>query len=204
MGQAQADPWPKRGLAANDDIPIQNFGGSYQGHPSQINWQYNWDSTTKQKQSWAEFVPMLWGLGSDHTSVWFDHAWYWLVNGGSGHILGFNEPDLASQSHLTPQQAADGYRTYMKPFIGHAQIGSPAVTNGGHDWMQQFLNLCQDCGISFLAIHWYNGYNQFGDFQNWVNRMCSLANGKQVWITEVWNQTYSLYLSITPDDPGLC
>lgn len=34
--------WPKRGLAYNEDIPIYEFGGSWEGAPSQVNWQYNW------------------------------------------------------------------------------------------------------------------------------------------------------------------
>lgn len=33
-----ADPWPKRGLAANDDVPIWQFGGEWNGHHSQVNW----------------------------------------------------------------------------------------------------------------------------------------------------------------------
>jgi hypothetical protein len=177
--------WPKRGLAANEDIPISQFGGTNAGRSSQVNWQYNWDSTTNQKQSWAEYVPMLWGLTSDHISVWNDRASYWLSQGGSGHLLGFNEPDNSGQSDLTVAQAVQGYRTYMNPFIGRAQIGSPAVTNGGYDWLSQFLSQCTDCGITFIAAHWYNDHTLFADFQNWVNSLCSLGNGKQVWITEV-------------------
>ncbi|KAH8902330.1 hypothetical protein BR93DRAFT_261629 [Coniochaeta sp. PMI_546] len=176
--------FPKRGLATNEDIPITQFGGTNAGRSSQVNWQYNWDSTTNQKQSWAEYVPMLWGLQSDHTSVWNDRASYWLSQGGSGHLLGFNEPDLASQASLSVAQAVQGYRTYMKPFIGRASIGSPAVTNGGYDWLSQFLSQCNDCGINFIAAHWYNDHTLFTDFQNWVNRLCTLGNGKQVWITE--------------------
>lgn len=177
--------FPKRGLAANEDIPISQFGGTNGGRASQVNWQYNWDSNTNQKQSWAEYVPMLWGLQADHTNVWFDRASYWLANGGSGHLLGFNEPDLGSQSSLTVAQAVSGYRTYMKPFIGRASIGTPAVTNGGYNWLSQFLSQCNDCGINFIAAHWYNDHALFADFQNWVNRLCTLGNGKQVWITEV-------------------
>ncbi|KAK3936621.1 hypothetical protein QBC46DRAFT_25011 [Diplogelasinospora grovesii] len=184
LAKPAAASWPKRGLAANEDIPIWQFGGSWEGNPSQVNWQYNWGSTTSQKQSFAEYVPMLWGLGSDHTGVWSDNAWYWLVNGGSGHLLGFNEPEQTSQSNISPQDAANAYRTYFTPFIGHAQIGSPAVSNDGYAWMQQFLSACSDCGINFLAIHWYNDYTQVDDFKNWVNSMCALGGGKQVWITE--------------------
>jgi hypothetical protein len=55
-----ANPFPKRGLAANEGVPIWQFGGSWEGAPSQVNWQYNWYSTTSQKQSFCEYVPMLW------------------------------------------------------------------------------------------------------------------------------------------------
>jgi Glycosyl hydrolase catalytic core len=54
-----ADPWPKRGLGANEDVQIWQFGGSWEGRPSQVNWQYNWYSTTSQKNSFCEYVPML-------------------------------------------------------------------------------------------------------------------------------------------------
>jgi hypothetical protein len=180
-----ADPWPKRGLAANDDIPITQFGGSYNGHTSQVNWQYNWDSTTSQKQSWAEFVPMLWGTQSYHTDQWSTNAWNWINNGGTGHLLAFNEPEQTGQANLSPTDAANAWRTYMEPFYGHAQLGAPAVSNDGYSWISQFLQACSDCHIDFIPIHWYNDWTLESDFENWVNSICSLGGGRQVWITEV-------------------
>lgn len=182
---ALADDWPKRGLAANDDIPIYEFTGTWEGDASQVNWQYNWDSTTTQKQSFAEYVPMLWGTASDHTTDWFSNAWYWLLDGGSGHLLAFNEPEVADQADLSAADAAAAWMTYMEPFAANAQLGSPAVSNDGYAWMEEFLEACSDCTIDFLAVHWYNDYTLFSDFQNWVDSICDLGNGKQVWITEV-------------------
>lgn len=184
-GVAVADPWPKRGLAANDGIPIWQFGGEWLGHKSQVNWQYNWDSTTNQKQSFAEFVPMLWGTQSYHTDQWFDNAWYWLNNGGSGHLLGFNEPDRPDQAHMTPGEAVDAWRKYMEPFVGHAQLGAPAVSNGGYDWLRQFLDQCSGCHIDFIPVHWYNDHSLEFDLENWVNKVCRLGGGRPLWITEV-------------------
>ncbi|KAK3181589.1 hypothetical protein K4F52_007144 [Lecanicillium sp. MT-2017a] len=183
-GVAVADPWPKRGLAANDGIPIWQFGGEWLGHKSQVNWQYNWDSTTNQKQSFAEFVPMLWGTQSYHTDQWFDNAWYWLNNGGSGHLLGFNEPDRPDQAHMTPGEAVDAWRKYMEPFVGHAQLGAPAVSNGGYDWLRQFLDQCSGCHIDFIPVHWYNDHRLEFDLENWVNKVCRLGGGRPLWITE--------------------
>jgi hypothetical protein len=108
--------WPKRGLAANDDIPIWQFGGYWEGAPSEVNWQYNWGSTTDQKQSFCEYVPMLWGDDAGHTNSWFSDASYWLADGGSGHLLAFNEPEQSDQSNISPQDAANAYRTWMSMY----------------------------------------------------------------------------------------
>ncbi|KAM0484483.1 hypothetical protein ACHAPX_001909 [Trichoderma viride] len=179
-----ADPWPKRGLAANDDVPIAQFSGSWNGFGSQVNWQYNWDSTTSQKQGWAEFIPMLWGTQSYHTNQWSSNAWYWLNNGGSGHLLAFNEPEQSGQANLSPGDAAAAWRQYMEPFHGHAQLGAPSVSNDGYNWLSQFLQACSGCNIDFIPIHWYNDHTQEGDLENWVNSICALGNGRQVWLTE--------------------
>jgi hypothetical protein len=133
---------------------------------------------------------MLWGTASDHTDSWFSDASFWLAN-GSGHLLGFNEPEQAGQSNLTPQQAADAYRQYLTPFVGRAGLASPAVSNDGLGWMQEFMSECGDCGIDYMAVHWYNNWDQFSDLQNWINEICALGNGRQVWLTEVRFQPHS-------------
>ncbi|XWX02060.1 hypothetical protein V2A60_010092 [Cordyceps javanica] len=170
-GQAvAADPWPKRGLAANDDVQVWQFGGSWLGHKSQVNWQYNWDSTTGQKQDFAEYVPMLWGTQSYHTQPWFDNAWHWLNVGGSGHLLAFNEPDRDDQAHLSVGDAVGAWKQYMEPFAGHAQLGAPAVSAAGLNWLQDFLRQCNGCHIDFVPVHWYGGATYEHDFENYINR----------------------------------
>jgi hypothetical protein len=179
-----ANPWPKRGLAYNEDIPIWQFGGSWEGAPSQVNWQYNWDSSTSNKQSFAEYVPMLWSDASDHTSRWVGNA-NAALSSGSGHLLSFNEPDDSQQANMGVQQAANSFRTWMTPFHGRAQLGSPAVTNGGLSWLSEFLGECGDCEIDFVAVHWYDSASNFAYFTSFINQVCSIANGRQVWLTEV-------------------
>ncbi|KAK2608943.1 hypothetical protein QQS21_002519 [Conoideocrella luteorostrata] len=178
-----AENGPKRGLAANEDIPISKFGGEDHGKKSQVNWQYNWDSTTKKKQPWAEYVPMLWGTQSFHTDQWFDNAWYWISHGDTGHLLAFNEPDRPDQANLSPGDAANGWKKFMEPFVGHAQLGAPAVSNGGYQWLSQFLGACEDCHIDFIPVHWYNDYTLENDLESWVNKICELG-GRKIWITE--------------------
>jgi len=72
----------------------------------------------------------------------------------------------------------------MEPFVGHAQLGAPAVSNDGYAWLQQFLQACSGCHIDFIPIHWYNDHTQASDLEDWVNKICTLT-GRQVWLTEV-------------------
>ncbi|KAL1847256.1 hypothetical protein Daus18300_013991 [Diaporthe australafricana] len=176
-----ADGVPKRGLGANDDVFITGFGGD----GGSVNWLYNWDSNTTNKQEFTEYVPMLWGIGWDHTSAWDAHASSWIA-AGSQHLLAFNEPELASQSNLDPTAAADAYRKYMQPFAGKAHLGAPAVTNDGREWLTQFLEQCSDpgCTVDFVPIHWYNPANCLEDFKGFVTDMCKIAGDRPVWITE--------------------
>lgn len=183
IGTAVADPFPKRGLAANDDVPITGFGGPNTGHKSQVNWQYNWDSTTSQKQVWAEYVPLLWGTQDYHTKQWSANAQHWLSN-GSGHLLGFNEPDRPDQAHLSVDDAVTAWKKYMEPFAGKAALGAPAVSNGGLSWIKSFLAKCNGCHIDFVPVHWYNDASNIDDFKNWVNTMCSVAGSRPIWLTE--------------------
>lgn len=96
---------------------------------------------------------MLWGINWDHTSAWDAHASSWIA-AGSQHLLAFNEPELASQSNLDPTAAVDAYRKHMQPFAGKAQLGAPAITNDGREWMTEFLGNCSDCTVDFVPIHW--------------------------------------------------
>jgi putative glycosyl hydrolase len=133
----------KRGLVYNDGVNINGFTAP----GSKIGWLYNWDSATSTNypQNW-EYIPMLWGLQTDHLTVWPNRA------PGHGRLFSFNEPERVEQSNLSPEQAADAYRQYMHPY-GSAQLFSPAVSNDGYDWLQRFLQACSDCTIDTVAVH---------------------------------------------------
>jgi hypothetical protein len=103
----------------------------------------------------AVYYPMLWvrhqcadaallftpaqGTDPNHLNGW-EAAANAAIAAGATHLLGFNEPDIASQSNLSPQAAAAAWKTYMQPFAGKAKLVSPAITNGpppsmGTGWM---------------------------------------------------------------------
>lgn len=85
---------------------------------------------------------------------------------------------------MTPAEAVSAFLEWMTPYHGHAQLGSPAITNAGTAWLQTFLDGCGSCEIDFIAAHWYDEATNFAYFEEYVNEVCSIANGKQVWITE--------------------
>lgn len=144
---------PKRGLAYDDYANLSYFAGSN----SQVNWQFNWDSTTDSSQSFTEYVPMLY-CDSKDSNEWFINVEHWIGNGGSGnipskHIMGFDEANLVSGPGgcpLTPGDAANSYRTLITPFHTGVALVSPSVVGGPDSitWMQEFKSACTGCYIT--------------------------------------------------------
>ncbi|KII84389.1 glycoside hydrolase family 128 protein [Plicaturopsis crispa FD-325 SS-3] len=169
----------KRGLAYTDSAATTPFGTT-------ASWAYNWDQTTGALAGGIEYVPMLWGTSSDHTGGWATNAQN-AINGGSTHLLGFNEPDLSSQSNLSPADAAAAWKTYMQPFAGKAKLVSPAITNGaapmGTAWMDSFLSACSGCTIDAIAIHIYDSATNTAYFEQYISDI-GTKYGKPVWVTE--------------------
>lgn len=150
----------KRGLAFNDGVDISGFS-----HSAMITWGYNWYSDTWQVTNEIEFGPMLWGIKMDLPDVFSPNAWKWVDSGDqlSGvkttHVLSFNEPDHPAQANMDVGTAIAWHQYYFEQFIGRALIGSPAVTNGGYDWLNTFLYNCdlhEGCHVDFVTVHWYN------------------------------------------------
>ncbi|KAK6000811.1 hypothetical protein QM012_003536 [Aureobasidium pullulans] len=172
----------KRGLAYNSASLLTCFENN-----DLITWAYNWGSATTGLSSGFNYVPLLWGGSSDYTSGWNSNAESAIANGAT-HLMSFNEPDLSSQSNMSPADAAAAYKTWMMPFAGKAKLGSPAVTNGangmGLDWLAAFLEACDGCQIDFVSIHWYADVSLTDYFKSHVQNATDVAGGKPVWVTE--------------------
>jgi len=150
-------------------------------------WGYNWGSAYYDLGN-KEYVPLLWDNSTGTTDEWHANATA-AINAGSKYLMSFNEPDLSTQSDMTPQAAAEAYRTWMMPFAGtDVKLGSPAVTNGGGatglDWLDAFLTECCDCQVDFVPIHWYDSYSNTAYFQGQVQNASTVAGGRPVWVTE--------------------
>jgi hypothetical protein len=103
------------------------------------------------------------------------------------YFLGFNEPDYADQANMSPQDASLYYHTYIVPLRNSGKIyklGSPGITNNGWTWLDNFMTLCSDCSIDFIAYHWYG--NDFQHFKNvYIN---ATRYNLPIWLTE-WAPT---------------
>lgn len=177
----------KKGLSYNDASLTEAFAGKG------MSWAYNWAASPDGSiVSGAEYVPLLWGLSS--VDSWASAAAS-AISSGSKHALGFNEPDLSTQSNIDPQTAATNHIKYMNPLAGQVEIGSPAITNGagtsplmGIDWLNAFFKACAgQCKVDFVAFHWYSDASQIDYFESHVQDVISAAsqNGVgKVWLTE--------------------
>lgn len=103
-------------------------------------------------------------------------------------MCSFNEPDLNTQANMTPEQAAQAWKTYMEPFAGKAKLVGPAITNGGapmgEAWLDKFLDSCTQCTFDVLAIHIYDSATNEAYYQSYISDFVSKYN-KTTWVTEV-------------------
>jgi hypothetical protein len=170
----------KRGVSYNDPSLLDPFG-------SAISWAYNWAATAGGSiPSNVMYLPMLW-TSTQNTAGWAS-AVSTAVAAGADTLLGFNEPDLGTQSNLSPSVAAQGWKTFMEPYACQARLAAPAVTNGGSPmgltWLSSFLSLCSDCTIDVIPIHWYNGASMAADFKQHVQDAYTAGGNRPIWITE--------------------
>ncbi|EHA22145.1 hypothetical protein ASPNIDRAFT_125691, partial [Aspergillus niger ATCC 1015] len=175
----------KRGAAYNDASLVRTLANSKSGSMS---WSYNWDMKKNGNMpSGVEFVPMLWG--TDSVDDW-DSAVKTALKGGSKHILGFNEPDNASQANIGASKAATLYKKYITPYGDSAKLVSPAITSStqsgeGISWFKSFMNDCKSCNISAMAVHWYGG--SFAQLESYMKEAIEAASKydiDEVWLTE--------------------
>jgi hypothetical protein len=120
---------------------------------SGASWYYTWSSNhagiTSPKG--VQFVPMIWGPGSVNAATLSQ------AKQEGNILLGFNEPDMTSQSNMTVSQALSLWPQLMATGM---RLGSPAVaddaaTPGG--WLDSFMRGAAARGyrVNFITVHWY-------------------------------------------------
>ncbi|KAF3484370.1 uncharacterized protein GIQ15_03694 [Arthroderma uncinatum] len=174
----------KRGLAYNDPAAVAAFKGT-----SAFSWAYNWGADSGKIMDGIDYTPMLWG--QKFFSGWTQSTPS-ILSSGCKYVLSFNEPDIPSQANMSPADAVQAHKQYMKPFVGKASIGSPAVSNGGGEmglsWMKKFLDGCAgQCNIDFLNVHWYDSAQNVDAFKRQITDAVNLAKSNgidKIWLTE--------------------
>ena len=144
-------------------------------------WHYSWNWELQDNYPEdVEFVPMIWGASNTNSSIMSNIES--LVNSGDiTHLLGFNEPDLESQSNMTVDQAVE---LWSRLEDTGAVLGSPVTAAPLNNWMTEFMTRASDenLDVDFVAVHWYGGPNS-ANFINKINEVFDQYQ-KPIWITE--------------------
>jgi RNA polymerase sigma factor (sigma-70 family) len=148
-------------------------------------WYYTWSTTHSgiSSPNGVGFVPMIWGPGSVTPQALAQ------ARAAGPYLLGFNEPDLSSQSNMTVDSALTLWPQLQST---GSTLGSPAVASGGATaggWLDTFMSgaAAKAYRVDFIALHWYGS-----DFTttNAVNQLRSYIQAvydryhKPIWLTE--------------------
>ncbi len=146
-----------------------------------ISWHYDWGSSINAPEPKSvEFVPMFWGAKAPSDSmvaVLKQEA----TAGQIHYLLGFNEPDNASQSNIPEKTAIALWPQLMKVGV---PLGSPACVNPLGTWMQAFMHDADSLHyrVDFITVHNYGGGNAI-NFFNTLQQIYDLYK-LPIWITE--------------------
>ena len=165
---------------------------------SGASWYYTWGPNHQGIASphGLQFVPMVWGAASVTASTLAT-----VREQGATDLLGFNEPDMASQSNMTPQQALSLWPHLMATGL---TLGSPAVAANGAvpgGWLDRFMQGARARGyrVDFIALHWYGSDFRTADAVSQLQGYLQAVHaryGLPIWLTE-----YAL-TSYTPSGPS--
>lgn len=90
-------------------------------------WCYSWRPDPGDGGATVERVPMLWGAGDVGQPVGGNSAW----------LMGFNEPDVATQANITPDAAAVLWRA-IEARYPDKRLVAPAPSMEGVNWLPEF------------------------------------------------------------------
>ncbi len=148
-------------------------------------WYYTWapDHHGIGSPRGVHFVPMIWGPGSVTTANLNEVK-------HEGHmLLGFNEPDMSSQSNMSVSQAL---RLWPRLMSTGMTLGSPAVATGGATpggWLDRFMRGVKShhYRVNFITLHWYGGdfvtHDAVSQLQRYIQAVHARYH-KPIWLTE--------------------
>jgi len=143
-GVAPRALWPKKGQGGFPSL-AGTFGSS---------WAYNWGKSGIDYPASVDYWPMQWG--SFFWTEWPELNAEWQRNPEPQLLMGYNEPDAASQSNIPVQTGID-----MWPRL-EAQglpLLAPAPVNPTNAWITAFMDaaVAEEYRVEYAAVHWYGG-----------------------------------------------
>lgn len=183
----------KRGVAYGHHS-VADLGALSSG----VSWWYNWAFTPDEalaggayRDEEVEYVPMIWGAGSDVEAAAED------IPEDALTLLGFNEPNFGEQANLSAAEAAALWPDLeeLAEARGLALV-SPAVNFcGGNcqntdpfDYLDDFFAACDGCRVDAIAVHIYVGCNPSGEnHAEWlINHVETYKTrfSQPIWLTE--------------------
>ncbi|MFZ4457048.1 MAG: glycosyl hydrolase [Bacteroidales bacterium] len=140
------------------------------------NWFYNWGPTTTDNFTNFEFVPMKWNANTVNDANWTD-----ILNlQNATHLLGFNEPDGATQANMSVDKQIG---LWPKMLESGLRVGAPAFA-GDYTQLYEFIDRCDALNyrVDFVPLHLY--FEQTGlQFYNKCKAVYDRTK-RPIWITE--------------------
>ena len=157
-------------------------GFNHAGGQLGASWYYNWQPVSGSKNV-PEFIPMIW---SGHFVT--NEIIGALRKSGASALLGFNEPDLDSQSNMTVDEAI---RLWPRLQETGLRLGSPSPAQGYCDdgcWLDEFMEEAKKRGyrVDFIALHWYwdiRGKEAVPNLKKFLEKAHERFN-RPIWLTE--------------------
>jgi autotransporter-associated beta strand protein len=144
-------------------------------------WFYNWNNDQNSPLDW-EYVPI-------RQQRWWPG--YPTNKPDSTHLLGFNEPDNPVEDAYTSLNNGDvdtAIAVWPELLATGLRVGSPAVTDGGVDWLYDFIDKADaaDLRVDYVAIHFYRCGYTATQLYNWLYDIHA-RTGRPIWVTEFNN-----------------
>ncbi len=167
-------PWrwvSKKGIAGNPGNSLLN-----------VNSWYDWNIDQSSSRD-LEYVP----IRQDRWWPSLTQNWQTL---GANTVLGYNEPDSATQANIL---AGDAIRSWPDLLGTGLRVGAPAVTDGGWSWITNFMSQADAAGlrVDFVPLHYYQAHNP-ADASGAATQMYNFLKARYdqfkrpLWVTE-WN-----------------
>ena len=203
---------------------LYGSAGSLQARENAHNcdWAYNWgiepnNNAFSVDVANYEFVPMIWSASTSGVTGQINRILDLEDDFGVhvDYVLGFNEPELSSQSNMTVQQALDVWEIMTDQFSGtDIQLVSPAVSGAGairvddpdrpDGWLTEFMdgveaansdaNPNNDLQVDVIAYHLYTvGFNGPTEANRLIDQLDDLYEryGRPIWLTEFAGTSFS-------------